>query len=65
MEKKLPKYLVRYQSREFYEIAVEADSPEDAEERFWLEDKIWEGHPYDSDTSVIEIEDEDGVVTYE
>lgn len=58
----MPKYLVRYESREYYEKEFEADSFEEAERLFYEDDGIWETSPYDSDTSIIEIEDENGRV---
>lgn len=59
---KLAKYLVRYKSEEYYEKEYEADSFEEAERLYYEDDGLWESGPYDSDTSIIEIEDENGRV---
>ena len=59
----MPKYLIRYESREYYEKEYEADSLDNAIAAYYDDDRLF-GKPYDSDTNIIEIETESGVVTY-
>ena len=61
----MPKYVVRFESREYYEKEYEADSFDEAVDRFYEDDKLFESHPYDSDISLIEVENEyEGCMTY-
>ena len=60
----MPKYIVRYESREYYEKEYEADSFDDAVAKYYEDDKLFDSSPYDSDTDIIEIENEEGVLDY-
>ena len=60
----MPKYIVRYESREYYEKEYEADSFDDAVAKYYEDDKLFDSSPYDSDMDIIEIENEEGVLDY-
>ena len=60
----MPKYLIRYESREYYEKEYEADSFDDAVAKYYEDDKLFDSSPYDSDMDIIEIENEEGVLDY-
>jgi hypothetical protein len=60
----MPKFIVRYEAREYYEKAYEAESFEDALGQYYADGDLFSSSPYDSDTDVIEIEDENGKFDY-
>ena len=60
----MPKYIVRYESREYYEKEYEADSFDDAVAKYYEDDKLFDSSPYDSDMDIIEIENEEGLLDY-
>jgi hypothetical protein len=57
----MAKYIVRYESRDYYEKEYEANSFDEAETLFYADDKLFEGTPYNSDMELIEIVDEEGL----
>lgn len=40
----MPKYVIRYESSETYEKEYEAANAEDAEQMFYEDDRIYDGH---------------------
>ena len=61
----MPKYIVRYESREYYEKEYEADSFDDAVAKYYEDDNLFDSSPYDSDTDIIEIQKEEGFFDYD
>lgn len=62
----MAKYIVRYESREYYEKEYEAESFDEAHDAFYADDRLWEGTPYDSETSLIEIENQyEGTLSFD
>jgi hypothetical protein len=51
----MPTFCIRYEGSSFYEKNYEADSGEDAEEMFVMDDNKWEEGFLWSDESIIEI----------
>ena len=56
----MAKYTVRYEFREYYEKTYEADSFDEAEKMYYMDDRLFESTPYESNMELIEIVDEDG-----
>ena len=57
----MAKYIVRYESRDYYEKMYEADSFDEAYNLFYADDKLFEGKPYNSEMELIEVVDEVGL----
>ena len=61
----MAKYMVRFQSIEYYEKEYEADSVDDAIQMYYNSDGWYWGTPYDTETAITEVEDENGVLSYD
>lgn len=53
----MPKYVVRYESIDYYEKEYEASSYEDAEQMFHEDDKLFESTPHGSSIELIDTEE--------
>ena len=53
----MPKYLISYESIEYYQKEYEAASYEDAQALFESDDKLWESTPMGSSVELLEIEE--------
>ena len=56
----MAKFTVRYESTEYYEKTYEADSFDEAEKMYYMDDKLFESTPYESNMELIEVVDESG-----
>jgi hypothetical protein len=57
----MAKFTVRYESTDYYQKTYEADSFDEAEKMYYMDDKLFESSPYDSNTELIEVVDEEGL----
>ena len=60
----MPKYTVRFRSIEYYEKQYEASSFDEAVQKYYDDDRLFDSSPYDSDCELDEIVDEEGNVDY-
>jgi len=60
----MPKYSVRYKSIEYYEKEYEASSFDEAVQKYYDDDRLFDRSPVDSDCELDEIVDEEGNVDY-
>ena len=60
----MPKYSVRYKSIEYYEKEYEASSFDEAVQKYYEDDRLFDRSPVDSDCELDEIIDEEGNVDY-
>lgn len=55
----MPKYIVRYVCKEYYEKEYEASSHDEAERAYYMDDNLFNGTPYDSDIEMLHVFGED------
>jgi len=49
----MPKYIVRYVCKEYYEKEYEASSHDEAEQAYYMDSNIFNVKPYDSDIEIL------------
>lgn len=56
----MARYIVRYESTEYYQKTYEADSFDEATSMYFADGSLFDSSPYGSNTELIEIVDEEG-----